>query len=302
MTPHGLSTIVPRDLQPELARTIQSLPAGAQMAADGEVAAGALSAADALALINTRKYNLLSIDVENYEWKQEHLLEIGLSIYKPSYQTHALFPHIVNFHIILEEGLKYANKRFVPNNRLNNITGQSIIANKVQAQTIMQKVFDDVDLSKTIVVGHGFASDMRLFRMWGLEFPQHVKVADTMKLWSSLVPSAKKSSLCYILDKLGIPYAYLHNAVNDSYYTLVACLMLASPEIRNNLVIKEKEIDDETGEEVVVHRVRCSPHDQDLELRGPDRKSKRRTQQMYFHAPRESFPVEHVESVLKEFP
>ncbi|KAG7828127.1 hypothetical protein KL942_004202 [Ogataea angusta] len=302
MAPHRLHSIVPADLEPEFTKTLQSLPGGAQTAPEGEVAAGTLSVADALALINTRKYNLLSIDVENYEWKQEHLLEIGLSIYKPSYQTHALFPHIVNFHIILEEGLKYANRRFVPNNRLNNITGQSIIANKAQAQNIMQKVFDDVDLAKTIVVGHGFASDLRLFRNWGLEFPQHVKIADTMKLWSSLLPSGKKGSLSYILDKLGIPYAYLHNAVNDSYYTLVACLMLASPETRNNLVIEEKQIDQETGEEIATHRVRCSPHDQDLELRGPDRKSKRRTQQTYFHAPREGFPVEYVESVLKEFP
>lgn len=200
-----------------------------------------LSAKDSIELVNTREYTLVSIDNEFFERSTSKVIEIGISIYNPTYQRFSLFPHFLNFHFIIKEFINLRNGVFVPDSKMNNITGESIIISKDDVPKAMDIIFKTLG-SKTCVVGHNISGDINSFKYLNYELPSYLKIIDTAKLWYSLVGSKNaKSSLGFILDKLNIPHAFLHNGVNDAYYTLVVCLMLVSPELRNNLVFKRKQ-------------------------------------------------------------
>lgn len=199
-----------------------------------------LTAKNAINLINKREYTLVSIDNEFFEKSTSKVIEIGISIYNPTYQKFALFPHFLNIHFIIKEFINLRNGLYVPDAKMKNITGQSIIISKNDIPRAMSLIFQHLG-PKVCVVGHNVSSDLSSFKYLNYNVPSSIEVIDTMLLWYSLVGSKNaKSALSFILDKLNIPSAFLHNGVNDAYYTLVVCLMLSSPELRNNLVFRKK--------------------------------------------------------------
>jgi hypothetical protein len=198
-----------------------------------------LSSRESIDIINRREYNLISIDNEFYERATKFVTEIGISIYNPKYQQFSLFPHILNIHFIVIEHINKRNGYFVPDSKMNNITGQSILISEKHISQAINLIFDCLG-PKTCIVGHNVSGDISSFKNVGLKLPTTYGVIDTSELWYGLVGTKNvKSSLGFILDILSIPSAFLHNGVNDAYYTLVACLMLSSPELRNNLVFKK---------------------------------------------------------------
>lgn len=199
-----------------------------------------LTAKKAIDLINKRDHTLVSIDNEFFEKSTSKVIEIGISIYNPTYQKFALFPHFLNIHFIIKEFINLRNGLYVPDAKMNNITGQSIIISKNDIPKAMSLIFQHLG-SKVCVVGHNVSGDLSSFKYLNYEVPLSINIIDTTLLWYSLVGSKNaKSALSFILDKLNIPSAFLHNGVNDAYYTLVVCLMLSSPELRNNLVFRKK--------------------------------------------------------------
>lgn len=193
-----------------------------------------LSAEDAIRYVNQREYNLVSIDNEFYERSTEHVIEVGVSIYRPAFQKHALFPSTTNFHFIVRETLPLRNGVFVPDSKMSNITGESYVIGRSEVPKALDAIFEHLG-PKTLIVGHSVKGDLDSFKDFNWT-PPLLGVVDTTTLWFSLFGSNHiKSRLGYVLDKLGVPHAYLHNAVNDAYYTLVACLMLCSTDLRNNL-------------------------------------------------------------------
>lgn len=198
-----------------------------------------LSTKESIEIVNKREYNLISIDNEFYERSNKFVTEIGISIYNPKYQQFSLFPHILNIHFILKEHINKRNGKFVPDSKMNNITGQSIIISEKDVPRALKIIFDYLG-AKTCLVGHNFKSDISSFKHVRFDVPLTYGVIDTSELWYSLMGSKNvKSSLGFILDSLSIPCAFLHNGVNDAYFTLIACLMLTSPELRNNMIFKK---------------------------------------------------------------
>jgi len=198
-----------------------------------------LSPEESVSLVQFKEFNLLSIDIEMYERKTSEITEIGISVYNPRYQKSALFPHIVCFHLIIKEFIKHRNGRFVPDAKKNNLTGISTVVTLSQAKGMVSSLLNRLG-PKTVIVGHGVQGDLRLLRKHGFPFPRPLQIIDTQKLWNNMyVGKSHKSSLGYILDKLGIPHSFLHNGANDSYYTLVACLMLCSPDLMSNIITRK---------------------------------------------------------------
>lgn len=199
-----------------------------------------LSVQESIELTNKREYTLISIDNEFFERATSKVTEIGISIYNPTYQKFALFPHFFHIHFIIKEFINLRNGVFVPDSKMNNITGQSIIISKNNIGKAMSLIFEILG-PKICIVGHNVSGDINSFKHLSYKIPTKFKVIDTVKLWYSFIGnSSSKSSLSFILDKLGVPNAFLHNGVNDAYYTLVVCLILTSPELINNLIFKKK--------------------------------------------------------------
>lgn len=203
-----------------------------------------LSVKEILTLMDRREYTLISIDNEFYERSTSKVTEIGISIYNPTYQKFAFFPHIFNIHFIIKEFVNLRNGAFVPDSKMNNMTGQSLIISKNDIPKAMSLIFEILG-PKICIVGHNVKGDLASFKNLKYSIPTNLKIIDTVNLWYSFVGSKSgKSSLTYVLDRLSIPNAFLHNGVNDAYYTLVACLMLTSPESRNNLIFKKKPVEE----------------------------------------------------------
>ncbi|GMG22144.1 unnamed protein product [Ambrosiozyma monospora] len=197
-----------------------------------------LSVEESLKLINSRKFNLVSIDIEQFEFSPEKITEIGISVYNPSYQLNSFFPHIWNLHLITEEFYRNRNKRFVPDCKDQNITSQSYMIHQMFIAAVFDQIFSKLG-PNTVLVGHNLVGDVTaLADILKVKFPDYLKIVDTENLWNSMVGAETagqcKVSMGYILNKLSIPHSYLHNGVNDSYYTLTACLLMSSPSFIKN--------------------------------------------------------------------
>ncbi|TID24611.1 hypothetical protein CANINC_003028 [Pichia inconspicua] len=205
-----------------------------------------LSVKETIELLNKRTHNLISIDNEFFERQNSKVTEIGICIYNPSYQSFSLYPHFLSFHFIIKDYINLRNGHFVPDSKMNNITGQSIVISKSDLPKAMNIIFEHLG-PDSCIVGHNVAGDIESFKYLKYNLPTDLCVIDTMDLWQSLIGSkSARSSLSYILDSLNVPNAFLHNGANDAYYTLVVCLMLSSPEIRNNIIFRtKKSIEDE---------------------------------------------------------
>ncbi|OWB85522.1 hypothetical protein B5S33_g4190 [[Candida] boidinii] len=198
-------------------------------------------------LISNRKVKLLSIDMEWHEYSNK-LTEVGFSFYDPTYQKLSIMPHIVSHHIIIEETQYSNNENHVPNNKKNFIgCGPSFIVKKSNAGRTMKSILNNIlSIESSITneklpvcfVGHNPIADFMELKDLGVNLLDYENVSfiDTQNLWLSMHESITKSSLTFVLNKLNIPHSFLHNAANDSYYTLLVCLMLGSAESRYNLI------------------------------------------------------------------
>lgn len=207
-----------------------------------------LEAKEAIKEINKGKSILISIDNEFFEKSVSKVTEIGISIYNPNYQQNSLFPHIINIHFIIKEFINLRNGSFVPDSKMNNITGQSIIISIKDIPNALKSIFDKLP-QDSFIVGHNISGDLTSFKYLNYKIPNNFKIIDTTKLWYNFINSKNvKSSLSFILNILNIPHSFLHNGVNDSYYTLLVCLTLSSENLCKNLKLtKFKNIIEENN-------------------------------------------------------
>lgn len=233
----NLSTFtIDNHIKPELERFITSLPERFRVK---QHAPGSrqLSADEAAVLLQLRLCTLVSIDLEEWERDQHKLTEIGICMYNPSHQHSALFPHIVCKHFIIKEFESKLNGRFVPDAKFKNLTGVSDVISIDNAKRALLELFTKLG-PYAVMVGHGFKGDLQTLRACNIDIPESVKYIDTLTLWQAIADgNYEKSSLGYIIDKLGIPNSFLHNGANDAYFTLIACLKMCSPEFVNHLTM-----------------------------------------------------------------
>ncbi|GMG22143.1 unnamed protein product [Ambrosiozyma monospora] len=150
---------------------------------------------------------------------------------------------MLNMHFIIKENRHVRNHRFVADAKDDNIASQSMVISNREIATVFKRLFIKLG-PNTAIVGHNVLGDIEtLIANCGVEFPGDIRILDTEKLWFGLLNvnsiAQCKYGLTYILNKLSIPHAYLHNAINDAYYTMVACLMMCSPSFVLNCGYKE---------------------------------------------------------------
>lgn len=190
--------------------------------------------------IYNREKILFCIDVEAWEKDTKVVTEIGVAVYDPRFQRNSIVPHIRLVHIIIEETQHLKNGRYVPNHTHNFNGQESYILNNEDAILLVQQLVDyyfDPGLSEieTAFVGHDVRGDIKWLTELGLELPQF-EVIDTQKLFA-ITHGKQGGSLKNLLRAVQQPHAFLHNAGNDAYYTVILCLCLSDPEYRKSCKI-----------------------------------------------------------------
>ncbi|ODV83396.1 hypothetical protein CANARDRAFT_191402, partial [[Candida] arabinofermentans NRRL YB-2248] len=187
-----------------------------------------------------KNHVLFSFDVEAFEFDQRMITEIGISIYDPAYQQFSTFPYIKQIHIIIKEFSSKVNGKFVINNKENFLGGPSLIMSAIECRKFMQKLINyyfkelplvDKTIQNAIFVGHSPSQDLKWFSDMGVKLPLDYILLDTLKVWQ-LSHGSHGGSLSRILRYMDIPHSYMHNAGNDSYFTLLLALNLTDPQIR----------------------------------------------------------------------
>jgi hypothetical protein len=190
-----------------------------------------------------RKNILFSIDVEAWELNTNSVTELGISIYDPRSQVLAMMPTITQIHIKIRENLDLRNGRYVPDHADNFVGGVTYVMSREEAVKFTQTLVDyyffylpqKLSPGKHIcsLVGHGVGGDIKWFTKLGIKFPQNMNIVDTQNLFT-FTQGDKGNSLKNGLIKVEVPNAFLHNAGNDAYYTLILAMKLCDPICRDH--------------------------------------------------------------------
>jgi hypothetical protein len=189
----------------------------------------------------------LSIDIETYEREPGLLTELGIIISHPPIATEGKFPITYPIHYIVKETSKYRNGRHVADNKYSFSYGTS----RVVEGEVCKQAFEEIlshyqrlareNNLKIVMVGHGFASDLRVLTKLGFNVPTDFHIIDTELLWKSQ-RLARFSSLGKILKYLEIPHGLLHNAGNDAYLTLDLCFKLSDVQFRKQWKLDNNDL------------------------------------------------------------
>lgn len=194
---------------------------------------------------------LISIDCEAYEFAQDKITEIGVSVVRvadlrgiePGVDASAWLEQIKSAHFRPTEYAGLTNKRWVqgcPDNFDFGLTEWIYVA---QARNVLRRIFNDpsaldtahVEREKTastgakiILVGHGLGNDKRYLGRIGFSpnsFGNVIQTMDTQKMLNK-----EQVGMKHLLAALGIEPKHLHNAGNDAAYALQALLLMALKE------------------------------------------------------------------------
>ena len=212
-------------------------------------------------LLSSNKTICFAIDVEAFEFDTDIVTEIGISIYDPRENIHSLTPIIRSYHLIVAEALPLRNKKFVCDFKDCFLLGESLVLPLEQCVEFIQSLINfymkcetEQDLTwERAFVGHSIAGDIRWLKKIGVHIPEldneltkaadpveskgderHAKMLDTGKIYS-ICYGKKGSSLGKLLRLFHMPHAFLHNAGNDAYYTLLLILKLGDYNFRRQI-------------------------------------------------------------------
>jgi DNA polymerase III epsilon subunit-like protein len=152
----------------------------------------------------------VSLDFEAFERNQKKITEVGFSVFENNKFTH--------YHYIIKENIKCLNGVFVPNNKFNFAFGESEILTLEEAFGRLREVLATTDY----LIGHGVNNELKWLRQNDIKLHCNLNLIDTGKLGGGIMHVGKRASLTRVLDFLGIEHDLLHNAGNDSFYTMKA--------------------------------------------------------------------------------
>lgn len=183
---------------------------------------------------------LISLDIEAFEFCNNKVTEIGISIYDPGHEIHSTVPHLRTIHLLPKENLKLRNKKYVGDNKDNFLCGGSIILPLDQCTTFLELLFHHYLVHKreqgfsTVFVGHDIRGDLSWLRSQiGVNVPDDILIADTQKMMASVI--GRQVGLSTLLTMFEIPHGFLHNGGNDAYFTLLLAMRLADLPYRTRL-------------------------------------------------------------------
>ncbi|GEQ70145.1 hypothetical protein JCM33374_g3821 [Metschnikowia sp. JCM 33374] len=182
-----------------------------------------------------RQTVLFCVDVEAWERNTQVVTEIGVSIYDPEEQENALTPVIRTYHIVIDKNQNKRNGRFVPDHMNNFMEGTSVLLPMYQAKTLLQKLVDKYfgqwATKWCTLVGHDLRNDIDYLAKIGIHVPPSCLQLDTQKVFA-YSHGSYGASLQNALRTVKQPFAFLHNAANDAYFTVMLALKLCDPNAR----------------------------------------------------------------------
>ncbi|KAM9921449.1 hypothetical protein OXX59_006502 [Metschnikowia pulcherrima] len=182
-----------------------------------------------------RNTSLFCVDIEAWEKNTGIVTEIGVSIYDPAEQEHALTPVVNTYHIIVQQHQNKRNGRYVPDHMHNFSEGTSTLLPLNEAKFLLQKLIDkyfgDYAESYCMFVGHDLSNDVDYLRKIGIRVPNNMLTLDTQKLFACS-HGKYGASLQNALRTVKQPFSFLHNAGNDAYFTVMLALKLCDPNTR----------------------------------------------------------------------
>ncbi|OBA22589.1 hypothetical protein METBIDRAFT_31467 [Metschnikowia bicuspidata var. bicuspidata NRRL YB-4993] len=186
-------------------------------------------------LVYGRNTRLFCVDIEAWERNTQIVTEIGVSIYDPQKQAMALLPVLQSYHIIIKQLQNKRNGRYVPDHMHNFMEGQLMLLPLLEAKAFLQCLIDKYFGKQTgiacVFVGHDVHNDVDYLAKIGVRVPKNVPQLDTQKLFACS-HGLHGASLLNALRTVKQPFAFLHNAGNDAYYTVLLALRLCDPNVR----------------------------------------------------------------------
>jgi len=153
---------------------------------------------------------LLCIDIEAYERAQHKITEIGYCIR----EGHKEYYH----HIIIKEHEKLRNGKFVADNKDHFNFGTSQTLSMGDA---IEQITSELGKCE-YVVGHAVSNDIKWLKQQGVSVA-NIKRLDTSKMAYGCVKNKHSTvGLKTILEHFSLEHTHLHNAGNDSAYTMHA--------------------------------------------------------------------------------
>lgn len=172
----------------------------------------------------------VAIDIE--AWEREHAIitEVGLSRTTTVGQFGvSLLPgESVNLHWVVEENESKRNGTFVPDERHNFLHGVTETRPLAEIVSIIKVIFERLQATgRVVLTGHALSGDLKWLESAGLDLTSIIQI-DTQKVWRSMEREDQPRSLFWVCEEMGIPCAGLHNAGNDSKYTLDVILAMGA--------------------------------------------------------------------------
>ena len=220
-------------------------------------------------LVASRQTILFCIDIEAFEGNNKILTEIGISIFDPRENVNSIIPLTRDFHLIVAESLEIRNGVWVCDTKECYLMGKSIVLSMAECVKFIQSLIDFYMVPQTpedntwyrAYVAHNARGDVEWLQRIGIRMPHQsvskLSLANGGKSSQggpsegSIMESPKRipfifdtaklcqesygndgASLGKMLRLFGIPHAYLHNAGNDSNFTLKLLLHLCDIEYR----------------------------------------------------------------------
>ncbi|GEQ71533.1 hypothetical protein JCM33374_g5217 [Metschnikowia sp. JCM 33374] len=179
---------------------------------------------------------LFCIDIEAWEQNHDLVTEVGVSIYDPRYQESALVPNIKTLHMTVAENKHLKNGKHVADNK-DNFMGKStwnMTLDQIRwiLQELIDRYFDPGYPFYCSLVGHDLRGDLQWLDKIGVYIPSNVRQLDTQTLFA-YTHGRNGASLGKCLRAVNQPFAHLHNAGNDAYYTILLALKLCDPNVRD---------------------------------------------------------------------
>lgn len=210
---------------------------------------------EAMNKVNSQKCSLFSVDIEAFERQTKLVTEIGISIYDPILNLNSINPNPINLHIII----KYKNKlllngKFIQDHHDRYLCGNSIVMEKENAAKFIQILVNYYFIERpklgfeTAIVGHSVSGDISWLKSMNINLPTNPLILDTFNIYSTSYKYSSGKNLGMILRRLNIPHSFLHNAGNDSFFTLMVLLKLCDPGFRENFGLDDHTKDFEFNE------------------------------------------------------
>lgn len=154
--------------------------------------------------------SFVCIDLEQFEWQQHKLTEVGITTYDRESNR------IYTRHLIIRENYKKRNKKFVCDNKDNFSFGESEMISLKQAKHELEQILK----SGPCVIGHAIDGDLNWIRKH-LNIPTHqCSYIDTNVLNKVIIGTKDSINLGKCCEQNNLDHHTPHNAGNDSHINM----------------------------------------------------------------------------------